>query len=390
MLISGKKTLFEGISSREYYKRKKELRASGFNGCVHIIFSDFEAMIFYSGGEAMTALEESNRWMSMGAKYVEPVENKAIVSDGVMSAYELSKNILDLFLNGKLVSMTETELGEYISLKSLIKNIRKERNSCILKLEDSRSKGYMYMSSGIVLSSSYSAGDEKLSGEEALSTMESSYSGKSVSAKIYFIEAARHEKEVPTTIEALSPEAFFKGPKAAAPSTPVEARPEEAMKIKAPVEKVTVKPVEVKADIAPLQAPKEKAVTSVEAPVSGIKKPAPKKIAAGQKEVQVEKLIELKVVSSEDKALNIKHRSKYRTLETLEERNIAWVDEKALRSLGVQESANAYLIIPGGKKYPVKLERVPVYKEEGSSVILPQKLRKRLSLDTGSTLGIKA
>ncbi len=100
--------------------------------------------------------------------------------------------------------------------------------------------------------------------------------------------------------------------------------------------------------------------------------------------------LKLIVVMSDDRFVSLRHRSKLKTLETLNEENVVWVDGKTLSSLNVKGNHKARLVLSSGKEYPVILREMEIYPEESKYVILPLKLRKRLDINKGAMVDIKA
>jgi hypothetical protein len=99
--------------------------------------------------------------------------------------------------------------------------------------------------------------------------------------------------------------------------------------------------------------------------------------------------VKLVVALSEDRELGLRHRSRQQTLEALEEGDVAWVDGKTFTLLHLLDP-NVNIILPGGREYAVTLREAPILPRESRYIIMPRKLRKRLSVDRGSTIEIKA
>ncbi len=186
MLIPSGKALFENISSRDYYTRIGELKNKKFNGLLHIVFPDFEEAIVFSEGQAITALQESKRWLTIGDDLVNAAENKAVTADGRMFAYELPQGILHIFIHKQLESMVETELGPYMTAGLLIGYLETERSTCILKLEDKLSTGYVFLNFGKRVGAVFNSPDGRTYDDKAVADM--GHFKEHASATIYFVE----------------------------------------------------------------------------------------------------------------------------------------------------------------------------------------------------------
>lgn len=380
MLIPGIRTLFEGVSSREYYRRQKEFRNIRFNGCVHIIFPDFEGVIFYSDGDAVTALEESDRWISLGKDLIAPVENKAVTIDGKMSAIALSDSLLTLFSHNKVATMVETELGPYISIRSLIQNLKNEHSTCILKAGGQSSAGYIFVYRGTIIGASYSVAGERMFGDNAVKVMASSYAKGGIPAAIYFMEETIGMPESSATAPTAMP---VKASSAATVSAiPVKAPSQEGFKT--PVEKAQAVP-DKKVPVIPQTSVPARSTAS-----QGIIASHETKNHMAEASLSASKSSpELVVVTSISGLVKVGHRSRLNLLETLEEHNVAWVDRMTLKSLGLMDPAKVSIILPGGKECRVTLKEASIIKAETNAIILPLKLRKRLSIAPGCRVHIK-
>ncbi len=91
---------------------------------------------------------------------------------------------------------------------------------------------------------------------------------------------------------------------------------------------------------------------------------------------------------SADRNVGIAHRSKLQALEVFEERNVAWVDGKTLASLRLTDPGVS-IILPNGKACRVTLTEAPIEPPESRYIILPRKLRTRLSIGEGTTVKIE-
>lgn len=362
MILTGKRVIFENLNTVEYYKLQGELKKLKLNGYIHFTFFDHEAAIFYKNGEPFTALQEYKRWVGIGEEYIEPVENKAVSSEGKMSVIELSEIILDLFKDRKISDTIETELSAYLTLKTLLVNLQKERSTCIVKFEDDMSRGYALLLNGNIAGASYISQKDKLSGDPALQAMGKAYQKGRVFTYIYYLEKIYGPEPIPEPVEA--------------PAIPeIKAPAMEEAKIK--VKQTEQVPVPVQVSISAEQLKPVEPLIPIKAEVA-----VPSK--------QLSKHVPVKVITSHDLAINIANRSRMNTLEAFEEQNMAWVSDKTLAELGVKEASGAKLVLPSGKQYPIKLQKASFMPEEVRLMILPQKMRKRLSLEAGSSLALIA
>jgi len=364
MLVPFANTKFDNVSSRDFYSRNKELKDCNFNGGLSITFPDHESVIFYVEGMPATALQEYNRWVSLGDDLIEPVENKAINVDAKMTAFEMPPGFLHIFLHKHVDSTVNGELGSYLSVRNMVRNFEDEHSTCFIKVRDKEARGYVFINFGKQVGATFESESGKSYDENAMKEMDKLKGKARVS--IYFLELSH---------------AYMKSPPAQpvieAPVEPVKEVKPEPM----PVRSLQMNPVEgVKSITYILDKP-----SSMPAPASmpaSMPAPAPEIIGTPQ--------LKLIVVMSDDRFVSLRHRSKLRALETMNEENIAWVDRKTLASLNVKGDHKASLILSGGKEYPVTLREMEIVPEESKYVILPLKLRKRLDINKGAMIGIKA
>lgn len=346
MLFPIKKPLFENVSSKEYYARANELKKKALDGCIHTVFPDFEEAVLFSGGEAVAAVHQSKRWLTVGDELVEPAENKAIAANGKMSAYELPRGLLDIFIHRYVQTMVETELGPYMTAGLLIGYLERDKSTCVLKLEDGRSTGYVFINFGKRTGAVYGSPDGRLYDDAAIKAMERFKEHAYVA--IYFTEPS--SKYLKSKAEARA----VPKPVVIAPPEPISPFPVEGVKPGAPAAKslrlIMAKPMSV----PPIMA--------------GVK---------------------LVVAVSEDQQVGLRHRSRQQTLEALEESDVAWVDGKTFSLLHLLDP-NVSIILPNGREYPVTLKEASIKPEESRYIILPIKLRKRLAINKGTTIEVKA
>lgn len=345
MLFPIKKPLFENVSSKEYYARASELKKKALDGCIHTVFPDFEEAVLFSGGEAVAAVHQSKRWLTVGDELVEPAENKAIAANGKMSAYELPRGLLDIFIHRYVQTMVETELGPYMTAGLLIGYLERDKSTCVLKLEDGRSTGYVFINFGKRTGAVYGSPDGRLYDDAAIKAMERFKEHAYVA--IYFTEPS--SKYLKSKAEARA----VPKPVVMAPPEPISPFPVEGVKPGAPAAK-SLRPIMAKPLTPPFMA--------------GVK---------------------LVVAVSEDQQVGLRHRSRQQTLEALEESDVAWVDGKTFSLLHLLDP-NVSIILPNGREYPVTLKEASIKPEESRYIILPIKLRKRLAINKGTTIEVKA
>lgn len=368
VLIPSLKVVFEG-PSREYFARLKTIAASRMTGCARLVFSDFEGTVFYRDGRAVTALQETGMWMALGPEMIAPLENKAMATAGTIAVYELAPLLLNLFEGRKISTTVETDLGALVNARMLIDNLRNSASTCIVKVRGQAWTGYVFMKAGNTLGASYVSEKDRHYGDTAINAITKA-TGKAEAA-IYFLEGGAQSVEVLPPVSEATP----------APKQPVVSKPPEVVKPAVPA-----KPVEAAKPAKP--TPAEKPAPAAKLPEAKETKPtqvaqAPKARPPAAPPSQAE----VRVATSEKAGL--KHRSRMATLEALESREIAWVDESVLKSLRVKESDIVRLMLPGEKAEQVTLARVDVLPGTRGIVILPEKLRKRLSLKPDSTVILK-
>lgn len=331
MLIPYTRVVFEGLSG-DYYGEVKALSASNLNGCVRLVFADFEGVIFYRGGKPVTAIEEVGFRMALGEELIPPLENKATVADGSMAIYEITSDMLGFFAGRKIASTVQVDAEPLMSPQVLLDNLARDRSSCIFRARGASWIGYAFMGGGRIINASFATDKEMLYGEAAVSAIRHA-AGKAAVA-MYFLEGGA------PFIEAAPPEE--KPVEAARTPVPVPSAPEAA---------IATPP------------------TTALAPVS--------------------RTIELSVATSRDENIRLRHPSKQDSLETLEDRSVAWVDDVTLAVLGEKEANMATIQIPGGKTHQVMLLKMDLLTDQGKYVLLPRKLRRRLSITPGVVVSLK-
>jgi hypothetical protein len=355
MLIPSEKPLFENVSSREYYARAGEIKNKALNAVISIVFPDFEEAIIFSEGKEVTAIHESGRWIAAGDELIDAAENKAIAIEGRMTAYEIAPAMANIFFHKSVKTMVETELGKYMTPGLLVGYLASDKSTCILKLQDKRGTGYVFINFGKQAGAVYESPEGRTLGESAIRDMdrfkEHTY------AAIYFLEAA---------------EKYMK----ARPEAPVLPKPVEPVAPAAPVTPA------MPAAPFPIEAVKPGAL-----PIENIK-------PIISKPMQVPTVprhggVRLIVAMSDDRHIDLAHRSRQQTLEVFEESDVAWVDRKTIAAVHAFDM-KASLILPDGREHMVTLEEAAIKPADSRYVILPRKLRARLSIDKGTTVEIKA
>lgn len=340
MLVPSKQVVFEGLS-RDYYARQKELASSGFNGCVRLVFADFEGVVVYVAGRPVTALQECGTWMALGDELIAPLENKAAVTEGSMAIYVLSRDLIDFFTGRKIASTVETETGPLLGAGTLVDNLLRDRSVCIFKARGPSWIGYVFVAAGRVIDAAFASGRESLDGDRATAALKQA-SGKAT-AVIYFLEGGAPFVE-------LTPSVVM--PAGTVPPAPG--------------------PVEVMHPPEPGPAPAETVITA----------PAPAERPAFPEE-------DVTVTMAADKALKPRHPSKLAAAETLEDRSVVLVDELTLERLGLKDGGAASLVIPGGRVAQVTLQKMDLLEETGRFVVMPRKMRRRLSVVPGTIVRLK-
>lgn len=352
MLVPFANTKFNNVRSKDFHARSKELKDCKFNGCLSITFPDHEGVIFYAEGEPVTAMQEYNRWITLGEELIEPIENKALNVDGMMTAFELPPGFLHFFIHKHVESTVNGELGSYLSVRTLARNFENEHSTCIIKVRDKQSRGYVFINFGKQMGAAFESANGKAYDDNAMKEMDQLQAKARVS--VFFLELSQ---------------AYIKSPS----SQPVpHAEPAIAAEAMRPLEAMPA------GGHMPSPAESIKSISYV------LSKPAPSVVAAAPSHL---KLI---LVMSDDRFVGLQHRSKLMMLEALNEENVAWVDRKTIESLNTKGDQKASLILAGGKEYPVTLREVEIVPEESKFIILPFKLRRRLAVNKGAMIGIKA
>lgn len=352
MLLPSDKPLFENVSSNEYYARSGKLKDEGVDGIVHFVFPDFEEAIVFSGGRPVTGIHEAKRWLTISDGLVEAVENKAITVPGKMSAYRLDPALVQVFAHKDLKNMVETTLGKYLTPGLLIGYLEGEGSTSILKLNDDKATAYVFINNGKRAGAAYVSPEGRSNGESAVKDM--ARFKENTSAAIYFLESVIKPKAEKPAVEPVAHPAPAAAP---APVTaPVSSKAPEEKPEPAKAAPRKVKPVLVKPQPVP--------------------------------PVQKRQGIRLSVAMSADETPALRHRSRQQVLETLEESDVAWVDAKTLASLQILDR-KASLVLPDGREYHVTLKEAPIEPVENRYIILPRKLRSKLSLVRGMTIEVK-
>jgi hypothetical protein len=340
MLVPSKQVVFEGLS-RDYYVQQKELASSGFNGCIRLVFADFEGMVVYVAGRPVTALRECGTWMALGDELIAPLENKAAVTEGSMAIYGLSRDLIDFFAGRKIANTVETETGPLLDAGMLVDNLLRDRSVCILKARGPSWIGYAFIAAGGVIDAAFASDRESLDGDRATAALRQA-SGKATAA-IYFLAGGAPFVDLTPSME-----------------MPAGTVPPASQ------------PVEVLHPPEPGPAPAGTVITT----------PAPAESPAFPEE-------EVSVTMAADKALNPRHPSKLAAAEMLEDRSVALVDELTLERLGLKAGGAASLVIPGGRVAQVMLQKMDLLEETGRFVVMPRKMRRRLSIVPGTIVTLK-
>lgn len=362
MLLPSDKPLFENVSSNEYFTRAGQLRDGKVDGIVLFTFQDYEEAIVFSEGKPVTGIHEAKRWLTVGDELVEVVENKAMAAHGRMSAYRLDTAILQIFLHMNVKNMVETKLGKYLTPALLTGFLEGDRSTCILKLYDDNATAYVYINNGKRAGAAFVSQVGRSYGENAVRDM--ARFKENTSAAIYFMElAARPKIEIPA-VEPVKP----KAPAIVETPRPAEVPVVEPARLPATAAPTIKAPAQIEASIKAIQPRLAKSL-----PVPPVPKPSG---------------IRLSVAMSEDDILGLRHRSRQQVLEALEEEDVAWVDARTLASMPAT-GQKVNIVLPDGREYRVTLKEAAIEPVENRFIILPRKLRSRLSLSRGMTVEVK-
>ncbi|HTY90586.1 MAG TPA: hypothetical protein VMC84_05355 [Methanocella sp.] len=358
MLLPSDKPIFENVNSSEYFTRAGQLKDGKVDGIIHFIFPGYEEALIYSEGRPVTGIHEAKRWMTVGDELVEAVENKAIAAPGRMAAYKLDPAMLQVFMHKTMKSMVETTLGKYLSPILLIGYLGTEKSTSVVKFYDDKAIACVFINNGKRVGAAYASPEVRSYGESAIKDMARFKENTSVA--IYFMESAvKARPEMP----------------AAEPARPAAPAPVEAPR---PIEAPTIEPTKPSPP-ARTAIPVESALSSIQPrlarplPVP----PVPKPLG-----------IRLSVAMSEDDILGLRHRSHQQVLETLEEGDVAWVDTRTLASLR-SPGEKVQIVLPDGREYPVTLKEADIEPVGSHFIILPRKLRGRLSIERGMMVEVK-
>lgn len=358
MLLPLDNPIFENVSSNEYFTRAGQLKDGKIDGIIHFIFPGYEEAIIYAEGKPVTGIHEAKRWLTVGDELVEVVENKAMAAPGRMSAYRLDTALLQVFMHRTMKSMVETKLGKYLTPALLINYLMGDGSTCVLKFYDDKATAYVFINNGKRVGAAYVSPEGRSYGDSAVTDM--ARFKEQTSATIYFIESAARVKPELPAVEPVRPPV----PAPAAAERPVEAP--------------AVEPVQ--------PAPPAKVAMSIDTAVSAIQPRLAKTLPIPP--VPKPSGIRLSVALSEDNILGLRHRSRQQVLETLEEGDVAWVDTRTLASLH-SPGEKVSIVLPDGREYPVTLKEAAIEPVESRFIILPRKLRARLSIDRGMTVEVK-
>lgn len=338
MLMPSGKPLYENVSSKEYYDKVSELREKALNGCIQIAFPDFEEVVLLAEGQPAAAIRQSKRWLTVGDELVDAAENKAIAAEGKMAVYELPRNVLEIFVHMQVHTMVETELGEHMTAGMLVSFLEGDKTTCVLKIEDAGVTAYVFLNYGKLAGAAFESPEGRSYGDAAVSAMgrfkEHAY------VAIYFMEPS--PKYLKTKVEAQAVD-------------------------------LAHLPLAESEHTRPF--PAESAMPEARSLMQAIWQPFPPAVTG----------IKLTVALSFDEGIGLTNRSRQQVLEVFEEGNVAWVDGKTLSLAG--PSAN--LVLPGSREFHVTLKEASMGPQESRYILLPRKLRSRLSISEGATLEVK-
>jgi len=364
MLLPSEKSLFENVSSSEYFSRAAQLKDGKVDGIILIAFPGYEEAVVFSEGKPVTGVHEAKRWLTVGDELVDAVENKAVTTPGRMSAYRLDPALLQIFIHKNVKNMTETTLGKYLTPVLLAGYLETDRSTCIIKFSDDNATAYVFINNGKRVGAAYVSQVGRSFGESAFKDM--ARFKENTAAAVYFMESAARAKVETPVAQPVKP------PAPIAPSAPI------APPVEAPA----------KAPVSPPAAaePAAKAPASIEESIKAMQPRLAKPLPIPP--VPMPSGIKLSVAMSEDDILGLRHRSRQKVLETLEEGDVAWVDAKTLASLPIT-AQKVNIVLPDGREYPVTLKEADIEPIENRFIILPRKLRSRLSLGRGMMVEVR-
>jgi len=287
-----------------------------------------------------------------------------------MSAYKLDPALLQIFIHKNVKNMTETTLGKYLTPVLLAGYLESDRSTCIIKFSDDNATAYVFINNGKRVGAAYASQVGRSYGESAFKDM--ARFKENTAAAVYFMESAARAKVETPAVQPVKP------PAPTAPSVPIAPSAPIAPPVEAPAKEPVSPPAAAE--------PAVKAPASIEASIKAIQPRLAKPLPIPP--VPIPSGIKLSVAMSEDDILGLRHRSRQKVLETLEEGDVAWVDAKTLASLPIT-AQKVNIVLPDGQEYPVTLKEADIEPIENRFIILPRKLRSRLSLGRGMMVEVR-
>lgn len=327
MLVPPDQPIFENLSSQEYDARAAQLRDGGVDGIVHFTYSGFEEAVVYAAGIPVTGIRETRRWLAAGDDLVDAVENKARAAQGRMSAYRLDPALLRVFAHTAVENTAETALGKYLTSGLLIGYLAGGGGTCILRLQDDTALAYVFFDGGTRVGAAYASAERRSSGDRAVE--DAARFRESTSATVYFLKKTAQ----------VSPEAPPPWPLSPPAASPMPVMPASM----GPIAPAAIRLPGVKLTVA---------------------------IGAGGQP-------------------GLRHRSRMRVLEALEEGDVAWMDPRAIAELK-PKAGKATMVLPDGRAHAISVREASIDPGEKPYIILPRRLRGRLSIAPGTTVEVRA
>lgn len=173
MILPLGKATYENLNTSfiDFAELLEDLTANSFTGYIRVIFWQYDGVVFMDSGSIMNAVEEVDGRRSTGPRAVTSIMQRAQERDGSLGVYTLSAEVLTTLVSALRSEVVYRNLNtDFSSLEQLIANLQSEGHTGYIEVtvKDGKGNALIFIKSGQVVESVFSAGGDVVSGVRVL------------------------------------------------------------------------------------------------------------------------------------------------------------------------------------------------------------------------------
>ena len=147
------------------------LKENGFTGILEVVFWEYEGLLLMDNGNVVNGIEEFDDQTLTGSGSVKRVIAKSEEKDGAINVYRINGEMVTMLSSIARSEVVYRDLStDFTSLEGLINKLRSEDHTGYIEvhLEGDKTTGFIFMLSGKVIDSLFTAGGEDITGQHML------------------------------------------------------------------------------------------------------------------------------------------------------------------------------------------------------------------------------